>query len=439
MMTEEQKSLATPSEAVRTTRPRPRLGLGSTLIGREEEELVLEVLRSRRLFRYSYDLPPEEQGKMAATLEREVCQRMGVRYALAVTSGSAALEVALAALGVGPGDEVILPAWSWVSCFTAVVRLGALPVLAEMDDTFCLAPGEIRRRASARTRAVLVMHYQGAAAEMSSLLAEADELGLPVLEDCAQSPGVLYHGKAVGSMGKIGIYSFQYQKSITSGEGGMVVTSDPLLYERAVRAHDLGFYRGHHSIHHQPRLRPFSGGQFRMSELTAAVALAQLRKLDAIRKHCRGLSARILTRIGHLPGLTFRRIPDPGGDSGFEIYFCLPDADLARLFNERLDARNVNCRRMTGTYVHYAREYCLERSVHAEQASPFRHFDKWPAEGYRPCDFPVTEGLIQRFISLPLGVLYTEEDADHISASVLEVYRELVRESGLPESVLRVS
>src|SRR5690606_9302681 len=145
------------------------------------------------------------------------------------TSGTAALEVALAALDVGPGAEAIVPAWSWVSCFTAIVRLGALPVLAAIDETFCLAPGEITPLHTRRTKAVLVVHCQGVAADMAPLLDEARQARLPILEDCAQAAGASYHGRRVGSMGAIGIYSFQHQKSMSSGEGGMVVTSDPLL------------------------------------------------------------------------------------------------------------------------------------------------------------------------------------------------------------------
>src|SRR5436190_7926245 len=152
-------------------RPRPRLGLGSAVVGKEEEELVLQVLRSGDLFRY-YGHDPKKPPMMAATLEKEFREKIDVKYALAVTSGTAALEVALGALGIGPGDEVILPAWSWISCFTAIVRVGALPVLAEIDDTFCLAPGEIKRLANKNTKAVLIVHYQGVAADLDKIIAE---------------------------------------------------------------------------------------------------------------------------------------------------------------------------------------------------------------------------------------------------------------------------
>lgn len=406
-------------------RERPQLGLGAVLIGQEEEDLVMDVVRSKRLFRYSYDLPPKDQGKMTATLEKETREMMGVRFALAVTSGTAALEVALAALEIGPGDEVIVPAWSWVSCFTSIVRVGARPVLAEIDETFCLAPGEIRRLRTSRTKAVMVIHYQGVAAEMDAILSEAQENGLAVIEDCAEATGARYRGRRVGSLGTVGIYSFQNQKTMTSGEGGMVVTNDPKLYERSVRFHDIGHFRPHHHLFASPREMEFCGSQFRMNELTAAVALAQLRKVDGLRAHCRVLSRRIMDRIGRLEGLVFRRIPDPEGDSGIEIYFHLETEQLAQTFTAALAERNVHCLKMTGTYCHYSKSYCTEGRAHAPGASPFLGFSAIPPEGYRAEDFPRTESLVHRFVALPMGARFTLEDADYIAATVCAIHQQM--------------
>jgi len=408
-------------------RPRPQLGFGYQMIGAEEEELVLQVLRSRNLFRYyghDKNVPPP----MAAALEAEMMARTGRRYALAVTSGTAALEVALGALGVGPGDEVITTAWGWISCFSSVVRLGARPVLAEIDESFCLAPGEITRLKTERTKAVLVVHYQGIAADMDALLAEADAAGIALLEDCAQSVGASYKGKAVGSMGTVGTYSFQYNKTVTSGEGGMVVTDDPLLYERAVRISDLGLVRAFHLgvLDGQTQVPMFAGGNFRLTELQAAVALAQIRKLDGLVAHCRDLKRRILDRVAGLPGLTPRPAADPDGDQPIELYFSLPTPELADAFRARLHERNVNSQKVTGSYCHYAREYCQTGHAHHPAASPFSEFETWPAPGYRAEDFPRTEDLVKRFVALPLGVLYTAEDADYIGECVRRVHAELM-------------
>jgi 8-amino-3,8-dideoxy-alpha-D-manno-octulosonate transaminase len=405
-------------------RARPFPGLGLAAIGPEEEALVLEVLRSKALFRYN-GLDPATPPGMTALLEKEFREYIGTTYALAVTSGSGALEVAMAAVGIGPGDEVIVTAWSWIACFTAIVRVGATPVLAEIDESLNLDPKEIARLATPRTRAVLVIHYQGAPADMERIQHEAHRRGLFVIEDCAQAIGSTYRGRKVGTWSDIATFSFQANKTMTAGEGGMVVTRDGWLYERAVRFHDLGNYRPYHAGIQPARGEAFAGGQFRMSELTAAVALAQLRKLDALRAHCRELRERIVTRIGGLSGITLRRSADDAGDFGFEIYLFLRDATAADALREKLDARNVNCGARTGTYPQYHRDYVKNGRAHAPSASPFHGIIPWPAPGYRAEDFPRTEELTQRFVAIPLGWLYTKEDADYIAANIVAVHAEL--------------
>jgi 8-amino-3,8-dideoxy-alpha-D-manno-octulosonate transaminase len=405
-------------------RPRPKPGLGAVTIGAEEEALVLDVLRRKEPFRY-YGVDFKPTPPMAVQLEKEFREYIDTDYALAVTSGSAALEVAMAAAGIGPGDEVIVNAWSWISCFTSIVRMGARPVLAEIDDTLNLDPGEIGRLTTPRTRAVLVVHYQGVAAEMEAIQLEAHRRGIYVIEDCAQSLGTRYLGRKIGTWGDIATYSFQYSKVATSGEGGMVVTRDQRLYERAVRFHDLGNYRPYHAAIVPPREPAFVGGQYRMSEITAAVALAQLRKVDRMWEHCRALQGRIVPRLAGLRGLSTRRVPDAAGDFGFEIYLMLDNPALVVPFRDKLDALNVNCGQRTGTYPQYNRDYVKTGLAHTPAASPFRDFKEWPAPGYRAEDFPRTEALTKRFIALPIGWLYTAEDADHIADSILAVHREV--------------
>ncbi|PTY08415.1 glutamine--scyllo-inositol aminotransferase [Opitutaceae bacterium EW11] len=403
---------------------RPEPGLGSAALGAEEEALVLDVLRRRELFRY-YGNDPQHPPRMAAELEKEAVALFGTRFALAVTSGTAALEVALAAAGIGPGDEVIVPAWSWISCFTSVVRCGARPVLAEVDASLCIDAGEIARLQTRQTRAVLVVHYQGAAADMDRIMEESASRNLLVIEDGAEAPGATHRGRRLGSIGDIGIYSFQHNKPMTAGEGGLIVTRHPHLYERAVRMHDLGQYRALHARVCPPAWSSFAGGQYRMSELTAAVALAQLRKLDRIRDHCRALKARIAPRIGALPHLQLRPLSDPAGDFGFELYFYAETAAAAAELRRRLDARGVWCQQRTGTYPHYRRDYVISGMAAHPSLSPFRELSPWPAPGYRPEDFPRTEDLTSRFVALPLGWHYTKADADHIAASVEAAHAEL--------------
>lgn len=428
-MNQPTETIPTKPEAFPPLRDRPPMGLGKTMIGEEEEALVVQAIRNKQLFRYGYDLPAAEQGAMSSTLERSFCEKMKVDYALGVTSGSAALDVALSALGVGPGDEVIVAAWSWISDYTAVARLGARPVLAEIDKSFCLDPSEIARLTNARTKAIIVVHYQGVVADMGAILAEAEKVGVPVLEDCAQSPGAMYKGRRSGSMGAVGIYSFHFQKLITAGEGGMVVTNDPVLYERAVRAHDLGSYRPYHETVKKPELASFVGAQYRMNEMVAACALAQFRKLDGLLEHCGQLAAHIMGRIGQLPGLEFRWIPDPDGNPGYEIYFCLPNPELAVEASSLLWAHNINCIQMTRTRPHYEMECCIHRKSHNDNLSPFKDEPEWPAEGYRKEDFPRTENLLRRFVVIPMGWRYTMEDAEYIAETVYQLHGHLRQHS----------
>jgi 8-amino-3,8-dideoxy-alpha-D-manno-octulosonate transaminase len=408
------------------SRARPRPGLGSMAIGAEEEALVLDVLRRGDLFRY-YGNDPERPPAMAAKLEEELRAFHGLPFAHLVSSGTAALEASLAAVGIGPGHEVIVPAWSWISCFTAVVRCGAMPVLAEVDASLNLDPAELARLASPRTKAVLVVHYQGAAADMEAIVAAAHRRGWWVVEDCAESPGAGYKGRPVGTWGDVAILSFQHNKPVTAGEGGAVLTRDPRTYERVVRTSDLGQYRPYHHAHTEPREPAFSGGQYRMSELAAAVALAQWRKLPAIREHCRNLAARILPRLAQLPGLELRPVADADGVFPFELYFYVRDEATAAEYRRRLDGRGVNCAQRTGTYPHYHRDYVKTGAAAHPAFAPSREHASWPAPGYRPGDFPRTEDLTRRFVALPLGWRYTAADADHVAASVEAVHVELAQ------------
>ncbi len=210
---------------------------------KERRELI-EVLETGRPFRW-YGRGSEPPAKVA-TFEKEFAAHMQTKYALGVTSGTAALQTALAGLGIGPGDEVILPAWTWHSCFNTVVHAGALPVFAEIDESFNIDPNDIESKITPQTKLIMAVHLQGNPCDMDRVLAVARKRGIKVLEDCAQSVGASYKGRPLGSMGDIAIYSLQLNKTITAGEGGAVATSDPLLFERAARFHDLGGIRPLH-------------------------------------------------------------------------------------------------------------------------------------------------------------------------------------------------
>ena len=218
------------------TSPLPRMYPGGMRIGREEEEAVLEVLRSKRLFRYYGPTPGPSK---VTELEEAFAAVIGTKHCAAVSSGSAALMCALAGLGVGPGDEVIVPAYTWIASASAVVAMGAVPILAEVDESLTLDPMDVRRKISPYTKAIIPVHMRGAPSQMDELMAIAREHKLPVLEDVAQADGGSYHGQRLGSVGDVGAFSLQFNKILTCGEGGMVTTNDDDILRRVLMYNDV--------------------------------------------------------------------------------------------------------------------------------------------------------------------------------------------------------
>ena len=254
-------------------------GPGMELIGEEEKKELLEVLDAGRLYRYGSADDPRFKAKVIK-LEQEVAKRVGVPYAVAVNSGTSALLVALIGLGVGPGDEVIVPGYTFIASISSIIYARAVPILAEVDRTLNLDPADVERKITPRTKAIMAVHMLGNPARLDELKEIADEHKLLLIEDCAQAFGARYKGRAVGSIGDVGTFSFNVYKTITAGDGGMLVTRDEEAYRRFFGLHDQGHspLRTGVEIGH----RPFVGLDFRMTELAAAVLLAQLRKLETI-------------------------------------------------------------------------------------------------------------------------------------------------------------
>src|ERR1043166_8049527 len=199
-------------------RPLPLEFPGAYFYGKEERALVMRVLHARSPFRY-YGLDSQH---MAQQFETEFSRFIGMPHALGVNSGTAALTVGMMALGIGPGHEVIIPGYFWVSTVGAVVRLGAIPVLADIDDTFCLAPRDVERKITRRTKAVVLVHMSGATGNVAEIVALCRRHRLALLEDVAQAVGASVNGKRLGSLGDVSTFSFQLNKPMTTGEGGAV-------------------------------------------------------------------------------------------------------------------------------------------------------------------------------------------------------------------------
>ena len=296
---------------VRRSRGDNMPGPGYYWMGEDEEREILELIRARHLFRYGDEGDAAFKHRVKS-LEEEVATTFGVRYALAVSSGTAALITALSAAGIGPGDEVIVPGYTFIASMSSVIFCNAVPVLAEVDDSLTLDPADVERKITEHTRAVLPVHMIGNPCDLEALKALADTHGLLIVEDAAQAFGGSYNGRRLGTIGLVGAYSFNFYKTINAGDGGMVVTDDEELYQRAFAFHDQGHLPLRTGV--EVGRRAVIGQNFRMGELSAAVLLAQLRKLDRILQRLRELKARFKKRIEDLPGLSFRRLNDPKGE-----------------------------------------------------------------------------------------------------------------------------
>ncbi len=279
-----------------------------------EKRELLGVLESRSPFRW------RGEGSKVFQFERGYAAHIGVKHVVAVTSGTTALYTAMAALGIGPGDEVILPAWTWYADYDAVVLCGALPVFVEIDESLAIDPKEIEAKITPRTKAIVPSHLQGGVADMDPILEIARKHKLLVVEDCAQCCGGRYKGKYVGSIGDMGINSFQLSKTITSGEGGAVTSNNPKLFERAVRFHDVGTLRIHSPDLGGGILAAFASCNFRMNEFTGAVLKAQVQKLGTICNALRANARKVREGIADLPGLKMRKTPDQEGDLGVTVF-----------------------------------------------------------------------------------------------------------------------
>jgi len=375
-------------------------GPGIELVGAEEIAEVLEVMNSGFLSRYG---PADDPAFPAKThrLEEEVAAMTGVRHALALSGGgSAALWIALLSLGVGAGDEVIVPGFTFVASISSVVYTGATPVLAEVDDTFDLDPADVEARITPRTKAIIVVHMLGAPARLDELKAVADRHGIPIVEDCCQAFGATYKGRGIGSVGAIGAFSFNEYKTITCGDGGMIVTDDDELYEHCFAMHDQGHAPYRLESRYAPR--PFLGMNFRMTELPSAVLLAQLRRLDRIRTHLHANKAIVRDMLEEVPDIGFRALTDPEGEIATHLVTILPSAEIASAVAREVGAITLD---QSGWHVYSKMNHLLERRTVTGKGFPFdMPADDHPVPDYRPGALPRTDALLARSISIGIGI-----------------------------------
>ncbi len=374
-------------------------GPGVDLIGEEEIAEVVEVLRSGYLARFGPDDDPRFGAKVRH-LEEAVCGWTGVGHAVAMNSGTSALLSLFACLGIGPGDEVIVPGFTYVASISSIVYARAVPVLAEVDETLNLDPADVEARITPRTRAILVVHMLGNPARLDELKAIADRHGIALVEDCAQAFGASYRGHKVGSIGVAGAISFNVFKTITSGDGGMVVTDDEDLYRKLFAFHDQGHLPLRNGV--EVGARSMLGLNFRMTELSGAVLLAQFRKLDAILATLRANKTRLKSLIAEQEGIRFRTLPDPDGDIATHLVVQFPTADAARSVSRELGSRVLAD---SGWHIYTQMEHLLAQRTAAGKGCPFDCTQYYPQRiEYRAGMLPQTEDIVGRSMSIGIGV-----------------------------------
>jgi 8-amino-3,8-dideoxy-alpha-D-manno-octulosonate transaminase len=398
---------------------------GFELFGAEERKEVNDVLETGILMRYGFDAQRNNIWK-AKELEQEICNTFGSAHAQLVSSGTAALTLAMAALGIGAGDEVIMPTFTFVASFEAVISVGAIPVLVDIDETLTLNPKSVEEAITPRTRAVMPVHMCGSMAQLDELKAICDKHNLLLLEDACQAIGAKYKGKYVGTIGHAGTFSFDFVKIITCAEGGAVLTNSHEVYQKADQFSDHG--HDHMGKDRGADLHPYLGYNFRISELHAAVGLAQIRKLDKFLEIQKKNNRIIYNALKDVPGVTFRVIPDPAGDTGSFLSFFMPTEDMARAAVAELAAAGV-----AGNFYWYDNNWHYLRKWQHLQNGSFMHRvseeQKKQVMHYSNMAYPVSDAIMSRCISSAISLLWSEEQANERAQKMAGILKNVIEKS----------
>ena len=361
-------------------------GPGLYLYGEEERKEILDVLESGYVSRYG-DLNDPEFKHKVYTLEQEFAQYCDAKYALATSSGTSALYIPLMALGLDPGDEVLVPAFTFVATYSAVIFAGLVPVLVEVDESLNMDPLDIENKITTRTKAIIPVHMMGNPCDMDSIMPIVRKHNLFLIEDCCQAVGGSYQGKKLGTFGPFGAYSLNVYKTITAGDGGLIVTSDRELYEVMFGIHDQGHKPNRSGI--EIGTRNVLGQNYRINELTGAVALAQLRKLDYIVKTLREKKKLFKDLISGVEGISFRKINDAEGECAVMLTVQFESSERTLQVAQKL---GINPESESGWHVYYHMEHILNY---------FQEIGSKVQKG----SMPQTDDLLGRSISLSVGTV----------------------------------
>jgi dTDP-4-amino-4,6-dideoxygalactose transaminase len=361
-------------------------GPGAYWFAQEEMDAAIEVMKSGYLFRYGSESDPKFLHKVS-TLEKEFAGYCNVKFALATSSGTASLLASALALGLKPGDEIIVPAYTFVASYTSMIFAGLVPVLTEIDDSLTLAPDDIERKITSRTKAIMPVHMLGNPCDMDIIMAIARKHTLLVLEDSCQAAGASYKGAKIGSIGNIGAFSLNIFKTINSGDGGLVITNDETLYETAFGIHD----QGHKPLRFGVEVgnRNVLGLNFRMNEITAAVGLAQLKKIDRIIDTLRQKRSKFKSLIAATGGFKFRTLNDPSGDCATVCTVIFDTREQAAKVSKALGSKTVD---QSGWHVYSNMEHILN---HLKQIG----------QPHTKGSYPKTDDILSRAMNISIGVV----------------------------------
>ncbi|RZS90490.1 DegT/DnrJ/EryC1/StrS family aminotransferase [Aquimarina brevivitae] len=394
---------------------------GFEVFGAEEKKEVQDVLDNGVLMRYGFDGNRNGHHK-ALELEKALAKQMQVAHAQAVSSGTAALSVALAAAGVGYGDEVIMPTFTFVASFESILAIGAIPVLCDIDDTLTLSPEAVKKAITPKTKVVMPVHMCGSMADLASLRAICKEHNLILLEDACQAIGGTYEGKPLGSYGDLGCFSFDYVKTVTCGEGGAVITNNASYASNADKYQDHG--HDHVGNDRGAESHPFLGYNYRISELNAAVGIAQLRKLDKTiatqKQHYNILRA----AIAEIPEVSFRAVPQNGVESYAFLNFFMPNEELARKASGALKANGVDaCFYWYDNNWHYYRKW-----QHLLEAKSLAKFSPEIVAAVKQNNkqYPMSDQWMSRTISCLIKLSWTPEEVNQRAQLMVDAIRNVL-------------
>ncbi|MGI9546708.1 MAG: DegT/DnrJ/EryC1/StrS family aminotransferase [Flavobacteriaceae bacterium] len=394
---------------------------GFELFGDLERKETQDVLNSGVLMRYGFDAMRNGHWK-AKDMEALLAQRMDVKHAQLLSSGTAALTVAMASCGVGEGDEVILPVFTFVASFEAVLALGAVPVLVDIDDTLTLNPKAVREAITPKTRVVMPVHMCGSMADLGALQQICREHRLILLEDACQAIGGSYKGKSLGSVGDLGCFSFDYVKTITSGEGGALITNNEEYYLKADHYSDHG--HDHIGTDRGAENHPFLGYNFRISELNAAVGLAQLRRLDEFLKIQESHYHFLRKGIENIPGVSFRRVPEGGVENYSFLNFFLPDEQKARKASDSLMQAGVDgCFYWYDNNWHYHKKWQhLKETI---SLGPLNTAIRAGINRWKDNSYPESDHWMSRTISCLIKLSWTGQEIGQRRDKMMEVLQSI--------------